>query len=79
MRRREKTDRHQVQKVMAASRNIVNELLNMGIVPVRDVFTQRGNHRVFNIIVSLILFSSSAVSWHLFFTQYKYYINMKLA
>jgi len=40
MRRRGKTDRHQVQKLMAATRNVVNEFLHMGIVPVRDVFTQ---------------------------------------
>lgn len=79
MRQRGKTDRQQVQKVMAATRNVVNESLNTWIVPGGDVFTQRGNHSAFIIIVSFTLFSESAVSWHLILTQYKYYRNMKLA
>jgi hypothetical protein len=79
MRQHGKTERLQVQKVMAATRNVVNESLNMGIFPVRDVFTQSGNQSAFIIIVSLILFSNSAVSWHLFLAQYKYYRTINLA
>jgi hypothetical protein len=57
----------------------VNESLNMGIVPVRDAFTQSGNYSAFIITASLNLFSNSEVSWYLFLTQYKYCRNIKLA
>jgi SP family facilitated glucose transporter-like MFS transporter 8 len=52
---RGKTDRQHVQEELTVMRNVVDESLKMGTVPIRDLFMKRENRRALILIVSLVL------------------------